>query len=207
MSTAAPAPPRWHRPWRLTVDRYVRMAEAGILTEKDRVILWKGQLVEKMTKGRPHVIAESQLIRVLPRVVPEGWYVEHEAPMALTQRNDTLPEPDFKVVRGRMKDYHITPTSRDVPLVIEVADSSLPDDRTEVLELYGAESIPVYWIANIPDRWIEVYTLPTGPAAPVGYGACAMIFRPGDEVPVVLDGVEVGRIAVDEIVLEQDPRA
>src|SRR4051812_38403551 len=196
MTIAAPAPPRRHRPWRLTVDRYVRMAEAGILTEKDRVILWKGQLVEIMTKGRPHVVTELRLDRALLRVVPAGWYVEHEAPMALTQRNDTLPEPDVMVVRGRMEDYSNAPTTRDVPLVIEVADSSLPDDRTEVLELYGAESIPVYWIANIPDRWIEVYTQPTGPTAPAGYGACA-IFRPGDEVPVELEGVEVGRIAVE----------
>jgi hypothetical protein len=206
MTIFAPAPPLRHLPWRLTVDRYTRMAEAGILTEKDRVILWKGQIVEKMTKGRPHVVTESRLNRALLRVVPAGWYVEHEAPMSLTQRNDTLPEPDFKVVRGRMEDYSKTPTTRDVPLVIEVADSSLPDDRTEVLDLYGAESIPIYWIANIPDRWIEVYTLPTGQAAPAGYGACA-IFHPGDEVPVVLDGVEVGRIAMVEIFPEQEPRA
>jgi hypothetical protein len=207
MSTTAPAiPPRPHHPWRLTVDRYVRMAEAGILTKKDRVRLWKGQLVEKMTKGRPHVVTESQLIRVLPRVVPDGWYVEHEAPMALTQRNDTLPEPDFKVVRGRMEDYPTTPTTRDVPLVIEVADSSLPDDRGEVLELYAAESIPVYGIVNIPDRQIEVYTEPSGPSVPAGYGVCT-IFRPGDAVPVVLDGIEVGRIPVDAIFPEQEPGA
>ena len=89
--------------------------------------------------------------------------------------------------------------------MIEVADSSLPDDRNEVLELFGAESIPVYWVANIPDRRIEVYTEPTGPTAPAGYGVCT-IFRPGDEVPVVLDGIEVGRIAVDEIFPEQEPR-
>jgi hypothetical protein len=206
MSIVAPVPPRRYRPWRLTVDRYMRMAEARILTKKDRVILWKGQLFEKMTRGRPHVVTEVRIQRALLRVVPAGWYVEHRAPMTLMQRNDTLPEPDIKIVRGRMEDYSNAPTTRDVPLVIEVADSSLPDDRGEVLELYGAESIPVYWIADIPDRWIEVYTLPTGPTTPAGYGACA-IFRPGDEVPVVLDGVEGGRIAVDEIVPEQEPRA
>jgi hypothetical protein len=181
------------------------MAEAGILTEKDRVILWKGQLVETMTKGRPHVVVALRIDRALLRVVPDGWHVEHEAPMVLTQRNDTLPEPDVMVVRGRMEDYSTAPTTRAVPLVIEVADSSLPDDRSEMLEMYGAESIPVFWIVNIPDRWIEVYTRPTGPAIPPGYGVCT-IFRPGDEVPVVIDGVEVGRIAVDEIVPGKEPR-
>ncbi|HEX8204307.1 MAG TPA: Uma2 family endonuclease [Isosphaeraceae bacterium] len=205
MTIAAPAPPPY-RLWRLTVDRFARMFEAGILTRKDRVRLWKGQLVEKMTKGRPHVVAESGLNRALLRVVPDGWYVEHEAPLVLTQRNDSLPEPDFKVVRGRMEDYSSAPTTRDVPLVIEVADSSLPHDRAEVLELFAAESIPTYWVANIPDRQIEVHTGPSGPSVPQGYTVCT-VFRPGDEVPVVLDGIEVGRIAVDEIFPEPEPRA
>jgi Putative restriction endonuclease len=206
MTIVSAAPRRRHRPWRLSVDRYLRMIKAGILTRKDRVLLWKGQLVEKMTKGRPHVVVESYLDRALQRMVPDGWYVEHEAPTVLTQRDDTLPEPDLKVVRGRGKDYADPPTTRDVSLVIEVADSSLPDDRNEVLELFGAESIPVYWVANILDRRIEVYAEPTGPAVPVGYCVCT-IFRPGNEVPVVLDGIEVGRIAVDEVFSNQEPRS
>lgn len=204
MTIVAPVPRRRHRPWRLTVDRYLRMIETGILTAKDRVYLWKGQLVEKMTKGRPHVVTALRLHQALTRVVPAGWYVEYEAPTALTQRNDTIPEPDLKVVRGRMEDYLSAPTTRDVPLVVEVADSSLPDDRREVLELYGAESTPIYWVANIPDRQVEVYTRPSGPGTLAGYGVCT-IFRPGDEVPVVLDGVEVGRIAVDEVFPEPEP--
>jgi hypothetical protein len=206
MAIVSPTPPRPHHPWRLTVDRFLRMAEAGIVTEKDRVLLWKGQLVEKMTKGRPHVVAALRLHQALLRVVPAGWYVEHETPTALIQRNDTLPEADLKVVRGRVEDYSRTPTTREVPLLIEVSDSSLPDDRREVLELFGAESIPVYWVANIPDRWIEVYTEPSGPAVPMGYGVCT-IFRPGHEVPVVLDGTEVGRIAVSEIFPAREPGA
>ena len=65
MTIVSPAPRRLHRPWRLTVDRFLRMAKAGILTKKDRVLLWKGQLVEKMTKGRPHVVTESYLDQAL----------------------------------------------------------------------------------------------------------------------------------------------
>jgi len=76
--------------------------------------------------------------------------------------------------------------------------------REEVLELYAAESIAAYWIANIPDRQIEVYTAPSGPAVSAGYGVCT-IFRPGDEAPIVLDGLEVGRIAVDEVFPDQEP--
>jgi hypothetical protein len=193
--------------WPLTVDHYLRMIEAGILTEKDRVLLWKGQLVERMTEDRPHTVAMLCLHDALRRVVPAGNYVEPGQPMLLLRRDDTIPEPDLKVVRGRIRDYSRAPTSRDVPLVVEVDDSSLPFDRGEVLELYAAEAIPAYWIANIPDRQIEVYTQPIEAAGPVpaGYGL-GTIFRPGDEVPVVLDGVAVGRITVAEIFPETEPK-
>src|SRR5512135_773649 len=154
MATATKPTTAKLRPWPLTVDRYLRMIEVGILTPKDRVWLWKGRLVEKMTKGRPHTVAMTRLHHALIPLAAGTGYVEQEAPMRLLHRNDTLPEPDLKVVRGRPEDYAATPTARDVPLVIEVADSSLADDRGEVLELYAAEAIPVYWIANAVDRQI-----------------------------------------------------
>lgn len=205
MSTATRPPTAKLRPWPLTVDRYLRMIEAGILTHKDRVWLWKGRLVEKMTKGRPHTVAMTRLHHALiPLAAGAGDVVEQEAPMRLLHRDDTLPEPDLKVVRGRPEDYAATPTARDVPLVIEVADSSLADDRGEVLELYAAEAIPVYWIANSVDRQIEVFTGPTGPSDVVGYAGSA-IYRPGARVPVVLDGVEVGQVDVGRIFPDNDP--
>ena len=124
--------------------------------------------------------------------------------MRLLHRDDTLPEPDLKIMRGRLADYPSIPTTKDVPLVVEVADSSLAADRSEKLEQYAIESIPVYWIANVVDRRIEVYTGPTGPADAPGYAACT-IYRPGERAPVVLDGVEVGRIDIDEIFPKTDP--
>ena len=87
------------------------------------------------------------------------------------------------------------PTARDVPLGIEVADSSIGDDRGEALDSYAAGSIPLYWIVNIPGRQIEVYSGPTGPGSPARY-AERVVYRVGDEVPVVLDGSDVGRVAV-----------
>jgi hypothetical protein len=204
MTTATKPPTAKLRPWPLTVDRYLRMIEVGILTHKDRVWLWKGRLVEKMTKGRPHTVAMTRLHHALIPLVAGTGDVEQEAPMRLLHRDDTLPEPDLKVIRGRLEDYATTPTTRDVFLVIEVADSSLADDQGEILELYAAEAIPVYWIANTVDRQIEVFTGPTGPGDTAGY-AVSKIYRPGERVPVVLDGVEVGQIDVGEIFPDNDP--
>lgn len=196
MGLVSITPPTRLRPWRLTVGRYLRMIETGILTEKDRVFLWRGQLVSKMTKGRPHTVTVLRLTDALKRVVPAGWYVEPEQPMILG--DESLPEPDLKVVRGRMEDYAAPPSSRDVPLVIEVADSTLAEDRGEALNSYAAEAIPSYWVVNVPDRQIEVYSVPTGSGAPARYARSA-VYGIGDDVPITLDGRDVGRVGVAEI--------
>ena len=195
MTHTTSEPPRLQT-WPLTVDRFLRMIKAGILTEKDRVYLWRGRLVEKMTKGRPHTVTVLRLTDALKRVVPGGWYVEPEQPMILS--NASLPEPDLKVVRGRLEDYVAPPSARDVALLIEVADSTLDDDRGEVLEAYASERIPLYWIANIPERQIEVYSEPVV-AGSISRYRSRVDYRPGDEVPVVLDGRDLGRVEVGAV--------
>jgi Uma2 family endonuclease len=82
-------------------------------------------------------------------------------------------------------------------LVVEVADSSVWADSGAVLETYAAQGIQVYWIVNLPKRRVEVYREPTGPADAPSYRACRQ-FGPGERVPVVLDGREVGEVAVDD---------
>ena len=74
MSTIAPTQPchrppslvlrsrhRLPEPYRFTVDQYERMAEAGILTEDDRVELINGIVVSKMAKGPAHVWAAKRV--------------------------------------------------------------------------------------------------------------------------------------------------
>ncbi len=191
-------------PWRITVDRYLEWVQSGFFTEKDRVILWEGQLVEKMTKGRAHVVATLRIADLLKPLVAAVGYLEQEAPVRLKHRDDTLPEPDLKVVRGRDFDYPAEPTTDAVPLVVEVADTSLAPDRNEVLKKYAIEKVAVYWIVNIPLRRIEVYTAPSGPAKAPGYASVAYYER-GQAVPVVLDGLTVGQIDVSSIFGDHDP--
>jgi Putative restriction endonuclease len=191
-------------PWRITADRYLELVDAGVFGARDRVSLWEGQIVEKMTKNRPHVVATLRLQAALAPLAAGAGFVEQEAPVRLAHRDDTLPEPDLKVVRGRDVDYADVPPASAVLLVVEVADSSLAPDRNEVLRKYAIEGMPVYWIANIPHRQIEVYRDPSGPSASPGYGSSA-VFRPGQNVPVVLDGNDVGSIAVSAIFGDDDP--
>ena len=94
-------------------------------------------------------------------------------------RRDSKPEPDRCVVRGTVRDYEErTPEPADIALVVEIADSSLAEDRKLAAEVYGPAGIPVYWIVNLVDRQVEVYTDP----GPGGYGSTA-IFREGQSSP------------------------
>ena len=44
--------------------------------------------------------------------------------------------------------------------MVEVAEKSLTFDRTEKLNTYAGGGIPVYWIINLVDRQVEVYSGP-----------------------------------------------
>jgi Uma2 family endonuclease len=104
------------------------------------------------------------------------------------------PEPDISVVRGSDADYrHRLPEVPDVGLVVEVTRTNVSADRQQG-NLYSRAGIPVYWIVNLVDRQIEVYT----DLGPNGY-ASRKDFLSGQLVPVVIDGAQCGQIAVDTI--------
>ena len=52
----------------------------------------------------------------------------------------------------------------DAALVAEVSVSSLDEDRA-MADIYAAGGIPVYWIVNVDDGQVEVYSDP----GPSGY--------------------------------------
>ena len=183
------------RPYRITVEVYQRIADSGAFGDKSSVFLWKGQLVEKVAddvKGRPHVVAVNELRRVLGAVVDgRGYFVEQDQPIALGDHS--TPEPDLKYVRGAIRDYSVRiPSGRDCPLVVEVADSSPPDDRGLKLRAYAESLIPVYWVVNLLKNRIDVHSRPGRSGGEPGYEDLRSS-SPDEDVPVVLDGREVGR--------------
>ena len=99
--------------------------------------------------------------RALEQILPEGWYVHSQDAITLATSE---PEPDVAMVRGDRRayvDHH--PGPKDVALVVEVADASLQRDRGFKRRLYAQAGIPAYWIVNLVDRVLEVYTEPSGP--------------------------------------------
>jgi Uma2 family endonuclease len=182
--------------YRLSVEQYHAIAGAGILDEDAPVELLEGWLVQKMTKYPPHRAVARRTRRALERLVPEEWSVETQAPITT---GDSEPEPDIMVVRAEAagrQDRH--PGPEDVALVVEVAETSLRRDCGTKKRLYARARIPIYWIVNLVQRRVEVYTDPSGPAKKPDYRQ-QHVYGSSDEIPVILDGREIGRIPVREI--------
>jgi hypothetical protein len=174
------------------------MVRSGVFTKRDRLELIEGFLVEKMTQYPPHTVSAELCRSRLDPMLPPGWHLRIERPLRVPSRASE-PEPDLAVTRGAIRDYVARhPEPADVALVVEVSDTSLDDDRDIMSRVYGGGGIAIYWIVNLVDGQIEVYSGPSGASEPIGYRHCE-VFRPGQEVPLVIDGAEAGRIPVAEL--------
>ena len=176
--------------YRFTVDEYERMAE---FLDDSRVELINGYVVRKMPKKPPHVWAVTCIVEAMPSLLPPGWTWWKEDPVRIPAFDE--PEPDVAVLRGSAEDYrNRIPDASDVVLLVEVAETTLTRDQGEKLAAYARGGIPVYWIVNLVDRQVELYT---GPGLD-GYSS-RVDFTAGQHVPVVIDGFEVGHIAVSDM--------
>lgn len=179
--------------WRLRVEQYHAMIRAGILTDDEPVELLEGWLVCKMPKNPAHRVATRLVRQALERLVPTEWYVDSQEPITT---GDSEPEPDVVVVRGETRHYlDRHPGPEEVALVVEVADTTLQRDRGFKQRVYARAGIPVYWIVNLIDRQCEAYTEPSGTAEQPNYGQ-RQVYTASDTVPVMLAGVDIGRVAV-----------
>jgi len=195
---AAPAASDWvplpESIFRVSIEQYEAMVRSGIFTKRDRLQLINGYLVTKpMTQKPPHSTADDLCGKALDRLCPIGWYVRASKPIRLPNTT-SMPEPDRCVVRGDIRDYAARdPEPIDIALVVEIADSSLSEDR-DMARIYGASAVPVYWIVNLVNRQVELYSGPS----PAGYRYCEVL-KSGQQIPVFAGGVEIGRIGVDDI--------
>ncbi|RRR78014.1 MAG: Uma2 family endonuclease [Candidatus Viridilinea halotolerans] len=182
--------------WRLQVDQYHAMIRAGILTEDDPIELLEGWLVTKMPKNPRHRVCTQTTRELLAQMVPPGWYVDDQEPITT---EDSEPEPDIVVVRGQRRDYLARhPMAQEIALVVEVADATLQRDRTSKKRLYARAGIQVYWIMNLVDRQVEVYTKPVTHLGIADY-AEQRIFLLQDQLEVVLHERVLGVLPVAEL--------
>lgn len=198
-ATPPPAGPPLYmsRLYKFTVAQCHAMIQAGILEERRGIELLEGHLVVAMTIGDAHRTALNKTRKRLDRLLAEPLNSQVQNPIRLDGGSE--PEPDYCVFRGSDADFAGRPPGpADVLLVVEVADSSLASDRRDKGRLYAAAGLPVCWIVNLVDGQVEVYTDPRPAADPPAYAA-RTDYKPGDAVPLVLDGATVAAVPVAEL--------
>jgi Uma2 family endonuclease len=182
---------------RFTVEQYQRMIDANILNEGDNVELIEGRIVPKMTRKPPHDVAIELADDAFRPLVPAGWRLRIQCALTL---DDGQPEPDLAVVRGdpRSRSGH-HPGSGEIDVAADVSDSTLLLDRTGKLRMYARAGVPVYWIVNLVDRQIEVYTDPATPPGGEPRYQTRTDFAAGQQAPLFVARNAVGMIPVDAI--------
>lgn len=197
---AAPPPecgvPPFHalRLHRFSVAQFEKLLDSGVLGPDPRVELLEGWVVDKMTVHPPHAIGISLANRVLTALLPEGWILRPQLPITTS---DSQPEPDFAVVRGPERRYARHPRAKDIGLLIEVSDTSLETDREDMGRIYARAGVVIYWIINLQDGMVEVYTKPKGGKTP--RYTQRQVFQRADRVPLILDDVVIAKIPVADL--------
>lgn len=150
--------------YKLSVEDYHKLGDAGVLTEESRVELIDGELIEMAPIGSRHAGVVTRLQRVLYEQARGVAVVWQQNPLVLPPASE--PQPDLMLLKYRADDYATAlPLAQDVLLLIEVADTTADYDRGTKLPLYAMHGVAEFWILDLPAKRIEVYREP----APNGY--------------------------------------
>jgi Uma2 family endonuclease len=188
--------------YRFSVLQYLAMVEAGVFATENRVELIEGWVVKKMSRRPTHDSTLSRANRRLARLLPEIWVLRCQMALVLAR---SVPEPDLAIVDGPEETYDLRhPSAADAALAIEVAESSLHYDRQEKGPLYAEARIAEYWIINVVDLQVEVYTQPRAGKAPEYRKRQDYSRR--TSVPVILGGKEIGRLDVAALFTSRSAR-
>ncbi|MBM4257019.1 MAG: Uma2 family endonuclease [Deltaproteobacteria bacterium] len=145
-------------PHRFTRDEYYRIGETSLFADK-RMELLDGEIIDIAPHNPPHASRIARLSFLLFRLLGTAFTIRAQLPIILNDWSE--PEPDVAICRFDADDYpQVHPQASDVFLVIEVAESTLAFDRSRKGAVYAGSAIPEYWIVNLVDRRIEVFSGP-----------------------------------------------
>jgi Uma2 family endonuclease len=142
----------------LTVDDVLRMQKTGVIDSDERLELFEGVLIRMQSKNYAHERIKIRLNREIVMACPEGYAVGIETTAYLS--NITALDPDISIIPDKIDIRHIL--GSDIPLIVEVSDTSLAKDRGPKAQLYAKYGVKELWV--IDARRLNTYRF----ANPVG---------------------------------------
>jgi len=173
---------------RITCDEFMRMFEAGVFAEGDRLELLDGFIIEMSSQSPKHSLAVARMTSYFSGLLRKGRLVLVQQPILADPYS--LPEPDFAVVDEDAFEQGHPPAARTL-LLVEISLSSVEIDRRKA-SLYARAGAPEYWLVDLEQRKVEVHVDPTER----GYGRVTILderhelapgFAPGS--PVLLSSL------------------
>ena len=174
----------------INVEEYYKMAEVGILKPEDRVELIHGEIYQKSPIGSRHAAIVDHLAMMLNQIFQREVIVRVQNPIRIDDNNE--PEPDFALVKYQ-PDFYSTahPIPAEVLAVIEVAGSSIRFDKDIKSLLYASCGIPEYWIINMDEGQLELFSDPKR-----GNYSQNQLYGPADKVTLMGN-----KLAVEDLLL------
>jgi Uma2 family endonuclease len=144
---------------KFTVGQYHQMIESGILTDRDRVELLQGEIIEMSPVGRQHAAYIDRLNELFVLGLSTRAIVRVQSPIRLS--NNSESQPDVAILQRR-PDFYAEghPQPEDIFALVAVSDTILEFDRTVKVPLYAQNSIPEVWIVDLNAQVVQVYREP-----------------------------------------------
>jgi Uma2 family endonuclease len=156
MNASAAIPLGERRP--LSASDFKLLFEAGALDDMRRAELIDGDIYGMSPQTNRHGLTKSRLgIALANRLAAIGSSLEAVLEVSVLVAETSVPEPDI-VVSAYKGDGFIPADA--IPLVVEVALSTLSVDLGRKAELYAAAGIPEYWVVDVHAERVLVQTRP-----------------------------------------------
>ncbi len=145
------------QPRKWTVAEVRALYEQGFLKKEDHVQLIEGVLYQIPGEGIPHFETRTRIANEIVLQLGRGpYFVATNGPAFLS--NISAPEPDVYILPAAVSLEDMTGT--DVLLAIEVAHTSLGFDLGMKRDVYASHGIQEYWVVNIVDQTLHIFTDP-----------------------------------------------
>jgi Uma2 family endonuclease len=142
-----------------SIKDWHELVESGVLEDKS-VQLLEGEIVEMSPEGIPHSYTNRNVVKYLRNLLDGLAEVIQAQPITL---DNSEPQPDVTIARlpeTIYKQHH--PYPEDIYWLIEISYKTLKLDQTQKSKIYARNSIPEYWIIDLINQKLIVYTQPQG---------------------------------------------
>jgi Uma2 family endonuclease len=143
--------------YRLRVDDYVRLAEAGAFGDQ-RTELIEGDVIVMAPEFRPHAYVRDGVAYALHAALAAIGSDLHASSGSVLVTNDTMPQPDIVLTREPLGEGAIPLGS--VALLVEVSATTLSNDMGLKRQIYARNGVAEYWVIDVGGRFIHQFWSP-----------------------------------------------